>query len=164
MRKLISRLLAMTLAASFSFATILPTEAAPRIAPKTETAQTDAQSVQYRPRRQMRRDYRIDRRIDRRVDRRAGARYYRRGGVNYYNGYRGYPEYRPGYRRYNDWWFPASAFIAGALVGSAIANSPPSGGNAHVSWCYDRYRSYRASDNTYQPYDGPRRQCYSPYD
>jgi len=37
------------------------------------------------------------------------------------------------------------------------------GGSAHVRWCYNRYRSYRASDNTFQPYDGPRRQCYSPY-
>lgn len=34
---------------------------------------------------------------------------------------------------------------------------------AHVNWCYNRYRSYRAYDNTYQPYGGPRRQCYSPY-
>ena len=36
-------------------------------------------------------------------------------------------------------------------------------GSAHVAWCYDRYRSYRAWDNTYQPYHGPRRQCWSPY-
>jgi len=36
-------------------------------------------------------------------------------------------------------------------------------GSAHVQWCYDRYRSYRASDNTFQPYNGPRQQCYSPY-
>jgi hypothetical protein len=36
-------------------------------------------------------------------------------------------------------------------------------GNAHVNWCYNRYRSYRAYDNTFQPYRGPRRQCYSPY-
>jgi hypothetical protein len=34
---------------------------------------------------------------------------------------------------------------------------------AHVEWCYNRYRSYRAWDNTYQPYNGPRRQCVSPY-
>ncbi|WP_265518065.1 BA14K family protein [Nitratireductor luteus] len=33
----------------------------------------------------------------------------------------------------------------------------------HVSWCYDRYRSYRAYDNTFQPYNGPRRACRSPY-
>ena len=34
---------------------------------------------------------------------------------------------------------------------------------AHVRWCYDRYRSYRAYDNTFQPYHGPRRPCISPY-
>jgi hypothetical protein len=37
------------------------------------------------------------------------------------------------------------------------------GGSAHVRWCYNRYRSYRASDNTFQPYHGPRQPCYSPY-
>ncbi|BCG79831.1 BA14K family protein [Mesorhizobium sp. 113-3-3] len=35
--------------------------------------------------------------------------------------------------------------------------------NAHVRWCYNRYRSYRAWDNTFQPYGGPRQQCWSPY-
>jgi hypothetical protein len=35
--------------------------------------------------------------------------------------------------------------------------------NAHVQWCYNRYRSYRSWDNTFQPYNGPRQQCYSPY-
>ncbi|ESY76006.1 BA14K family protein [Mesorhizobium sp. M1050] len=35
--------------------------------------------------------------------------------------------------------------------------------SAHVQWCYNRYRSYRAYDNTFQPYSGPRQQCYSPY-
>lgn len=34
---------------------------------------------------------------------------------------------------------------------------------AHYDWCQARYRSYRASDNTFQPYNGPRRQCRSPY-
>jgi hypothetical protein len=37
------------------------------------------------------------------------------------------------------------------------------GSDAHVAWCYQRYRSYRASDNSFQPYNGPRRECYSPY-
>lgn len=36
-------------------------------------------------------------------------------------------------------------------------------GNAHINWCYNRYRSYRDFDNTFQPYHGPRRQCISPY-
>jgi hypothetical protein len=35
--------------------------------------------------------------------------------------------------------------------------------SAHIDWCYARYRSYRASDNTFQPYHGPRRSCISPY-
>ena len=34
----------------------------------------------------------------------------------------------------------------------------------HYDWCASRYRSYRPYDNTYQPYRGPRRQCYSSYD
>lgn len=34
---------------------------------------------------------------------------------------------------------------------------------AHINWCHNRYKSYRAWDNTYQPYHGPRRQCWSPY-
>lgn len=33
----------------------------------------------------------------------------------------------------------------------------------HVQWCYNRWRSYRAADNTYQPNNGPRRLCVSPY-
>jgi len=32
-----------------------------------------------------------------------------------------------------------------------------------AAWCADRYRSYRASDNTYQPYSGGRRQCEPPF-
>ena len=62
-------------------------------------------------------------------------------GVWYYNGHRGLVVARPGYRYYRGYWFPA----------------------AHVAWCYETYWSYRAYDNTYQPYEGPRRQCCSPY-
>ena len=36
-------------------------------------------------------------------------------------------------------------------------------GGGHVSWCYARYRTYRAFDNTFQPYYGPRRECVGPY-
>ncbi len=28
-----------------------------------------------------------------------------------------------------------------------------------ATWCRQQYRSYRVSDNTYQPFSGPRRQC-----
>lgn len=31
----------------------------------------------------------------------------------------------------------------------------------HAEYCFSKYRSYRAEDNTYQPYDGgPRKQCH----
>ncbi|WP_136656376.1 BA14K family protein [Nitratireductor sp. XY-223] len=33
----------------------------------------------------------------------------------------------------------------------------------HINYCYRKYRSYRAYDNTFQPYHGPRKQCRSPY-
>ncbi|WP_414650759.1 BA14K family protein [Ensifer sp.] len=86
----------------------------------------------------------------------------------YYNGYRGYRYERYGYRRHNDgWWYPLAAFGAGVVIGGAIAAPPRSydaGVNPrHVDWCYARYRSYRAWDNSFQPYGGPRQQCYSPY-
>jgi hypothetical protein len=98
-----------------------------------------------------------------------GPRYW--GGNNraFHNGHRGYRDHRPGYRYYNGFWFPAGAFIAGAIISGAINNAaqPPryhrGGGSAHVQWCYNRYRSYRDYDNTFQPYNGPRQQCYSPY-
>lgn len=108
---------------------------------------------------------RWDRRGDRQGPRNRG--WERRGDAYYYRGHRGYRSHRPGYRQYNGWWFPPAAFIAGAIIGGAIANEPPvryrPRGNAHVDWCYNRYRSYRASDNSFQPYNGPRRQCVSPY-
>ncbi|OOG70096.1 Lectin-like protein BA14k [Ensifer sp. M14] len=54
---------------------------------------------------------------------------------------------------------------AGAIIGGLLSSQPRRyyGGNSHASWCYSRYRSYRAWDNTFQPYNGPRRACYSPY-
>ena len=92
----------------------------------------------------------------------------RRG--NSWHGYRGSRYRRPGYRRRNDgWWYPAAAFTAGALIGTAAASRPvyrpsgPSNRDRHVSWCMNRFRSYRVSDNTFQPYSGARRQCVSPY-
>ncbi|TYR35223.1 BA14K family protein [Mesorhizobium microcysteis] len=94
---------------------------------------------------------------------------YRDNRRGYYRGHRGYRYQRPGYRYHDGYWFPPAAFIAGAIIGGAIANQEPpiryrpraTGG--HVEWCYARYRSYRAYDNSYQPYNGPRRQCRSPY-
>lgn len=87
-------------------------------------------------------------------------------GVHYYNGYRGIVVARPGYRYYRGYWFPPAAFAAGVVVGGAVAHTAPSARRltaAHIQWCFDRYRSYRAYDNTFQPYHGPREQCWSPY-
>jgi BA14K-like protein len=66
------------------------------------------------------------------------------GYGGYYPGY--YNGYYPGY--YNGGYYPRRYYRTG---------------NGHERWCYARYRSYRAWDNTYQPYNGPRRQCNSPY-
>ena len=35
--------------------------------------------------------------------------------------------------------------------------------SAHVEWCAARYLSYDVRTDTYQPYHGTRRQCWSPY-
>lgn len=116
-------------------------------------------------------DYRTERNFggDRRW--RGGNRHdrprYSRPGYErpgYYRGYRGYRHHRPGYRQHNGWWFPPAAFIAGAIIGGGMANQQPHRlSAAHVRWCQERWRSYRVSDNSYQPFNGPRRACVSPY-
>lgn len=155
MRKILSALCATALAASFAVVGALPAASAPIYVPQTQPLQaSDVVAVDFH------------RRI-RRGDRRHSG-FYKHNNHGYYNGHRGYryKRHRDDYYR-NGWWFPGGAFVAGAIIGGAIANSNNTyyrgGGNAHVQWCYDRYRSYRASDNTFQPYNGPRRQCYSPY-
>lgn len=101
---------------------------------------------------------------DNRRDRRDG-RFERRGNSYYYNGHRGYRDRRAGFRFYNGFWFPNSAFSFGFSVGGD--RDRDRGGYRlparHVEWCQDRYRSYRTSDNSFQPYNGPRRECVSPY-
>lgn len=80
-----------------------------------------------------------------------------------WHGHRGYRDYRPGYRRHSDgWWYPLAAFGLGAAIGGAISRDREVGGS-HVNWCSNRYRSYRAYDNTFQPNNGPRKRCVSPY-
>lgn len=83
-------------------------------------------------------------------------------GRPYYHGHRGYRDRRPGYRRYNGYWYPGAAFATGIIIGGAIASQPRAsyrGMTEHQEYCMQRYRSYRAYDNTYQPNYGPRRQC-----
>jgi len=35
--------------------------------------------------------------------------------------------------------------------------------NRHLRWCQERYLSYRLADDTFQPFEGARRPCNSPY-
>lgn len=115
-----------------------------------------------------------------------GHKKHRRGGVRigihfsggsvYFNGHRGYRHYKRGYKRHKGYYFPRRAFTI--VIG-------PGGhryvqrrhhnrhykkryrhvhlSRAHYRWCDARYRSYRYSDNSFQPYHGPRKPCVSPY-
>ncbi|MEM5471976.1 BA14K family protein [Hoeflea sp. AS60] len=93
--------------------------------------------------------------------------FYHHNKRGYYNGHRGYRQQRRGYREYNGYWFPPSAFSFGVIIGGqnrGFSNVRPGYTNPqHVRWCESQYRSYRARDNSFQPYHGPRRQCSSPF-
>lgn len=175
MRKTLSTLCATTLSVSLILGAAAPLAAAPATVVPNETdgtmnVQTDANRLVFpevRPDTAQadsgvilaQNEWHHDRR-----DKRHRRDFQRSGNDYYFNGHRGFRYNRPGYREYNGWWFPAAAFIAGAIIsGSVNQGSVILGGSAHVRWCYDRFRSYRASDNTFQPYNGSRRQCNSPY-
>jgi hypothetical protein len=199
MKKLLSGVCAASLALAITVSGMLPSYAAPFVAPQPEPAassnvikvqsyeevlkprqragkelrrqRSDNRNEVRRADRRDRRDMRqADRRDDsnNRRDRREVRRDDNRGG--YYRGHRGYRDYRPGYKRHGDYWYPAAAFVAGALISGAIANSQSEVvvdrdvGGSHEEWCANRYRSYRAYDDTFQPNNGPRRECISPFD
>lgn len=63
-----------------------------------------------------------------------------------------------GYRYRNDSHHNRTGAIIGGLAAGAIIGGVLGAAGSHQS-CASRYQSYRASDNTYQPYNGPRRQC-----
>lgn len=156
MKKIVTGLLAATLSVSFAVAAVAPADAAQVFVPQASPASPDIQNVEARNG-----DFQWKHR-----QWKGGRNFSRRDQGIWWNGHRGYREYRHGYRRHGDYWFPLAAFAAGALISGAIVNSENnrvSRGDAHVQWCYDRYRSYRAYDNTFQPYNGPRQQCISPY-
>ncbi len=165
MKKFITTLCAAAISVSFAGTGLAQTAAggAQTVAPPTSS---DARVIQV----QGRDGYGSPRQwngIDSPRHYRGGGRHFRdgrhyRGRIPHYRGYRGHHRYRPGYRRHGNFWYPGAAFIAGAIISGAI-NNANRWGSPHIQWCYDRYRSYRASDNTYQPYHGPRQQCYSPY-
>ncbi|MER8432221.1 BA14K family protein [Mesorhizobium caraganae] len=161
MNKIATGLLATTLSVSFAAAAILPADAAQMFVPQATTTSSDIVKVgeshpkRYEQWRLGKRHFNGNRNFARNND--SGA---------YWNGHRGYRDYHRGYRRHGDYWFPLAAFAAGALITGAIVNGENNRvyeGNAHVQWCYDHYRSYRASDNTFQPNYGGRQQCNSLY-
>lgn len=164
MKKFLSIICATTMAFTGVAATSVTASASPALirAVDAGAGTSNVIDVQYR---------RDNRRIDRRQNQRAAQRgFYRQGNYSYYNGHRGYRDRRAGYRQHNGFWFPAAAFVAGAIVGGAVSQPsrtvvvrPGRLSQSHVDWCYSQYRSYRASDNTFQPFNGPRRACSSPF-
>ncbi|PWJ89142.1 BA14K-like protein [Mesorhizobium loti] len=171
MNKIVSGILATTLSVSFA-AAAGPANAAQMFVPQAPATSSNILNVaagdtpaqhpsqypewkRHGDRRNFSRNFNGNRNFARNNDR----------GV-YWNGHRGYREYHRGYRRHGDNWFPLAAFATGALITGAIINSENNRvyeGNSHVQWCYDHYRSYRSSDNTFQPNYGPRQECRSPY-
>lgn len=155
--RLTSKCLVVALSALFAATPVVPASAMPLPVVKVQPAETSngAQLVDHRvyPRRHWRgnRQWR-------------GNRGYRHHGRYYRDRWhdRRHGRY---YRHRSNAWVPLAILGMGAAIGSATANDRRvySGGHSHVSWCANRYRSYRAYDNTFQPYNGPRRQCYSPY-
>ncbi|WP_336278665.1 BA14K family protein [Bartonella sp. CB175] len=99
------------------------------------------------------------------------------------NGFKGYRTYRLGYLRYSDnWWYPEAAFIKPSYLDDSDAKSvalktveSPKGRleaasldkkeslmlKQHINFCVLHYRSYNKSDNSYQPFHGSRKQCFS---
>lgn len=117
------------------FAGIAPAHALPAAGLPLATINSETQQIQYRG---------YDNRRDDRI-------YYRqRDRRDRYNDNRRY-DHRD---RRNNAGAIIGGLAAGAIIGGAIASQ-----NQGISSCASRYRSYRASDNTYQPSFGPRRLC-----
>lgn len=170
MRKLVSAMSAAALAVTMAITGVMPLNAAPVAPVKVQDPVIKVQSTDQPNMRAIYGDspaWRERRYRERRYDWDGGPRYREvQPRHGWHNGHRGYRQWRRGYRYHDGWWFPAGAFVAGAIIGSAINSGPRyyrDESSAHVRWCYNRYRSYREWDNTFQPYHGPRQQCYSPY-
>jgi hypothetical protein len=146
MRKLIAAACAAILSLPAVGASGTTASAAPLPRIQVEAA-SDVVQVQHRHDRRDRRD-----------------RFERRRDGHYYNGHRGFRDRRAGYRQFNGYWFPPAAFVVPrVVVRPPVRAAPVRLSDRHVRWCVERYRSYRASDNTFQPNVGPRRQCASPF-
>ncbi|MGE3914975.1 MAG: BA14K family protein [Hyphomicrobiaceae bacterium] len=85
----------------------------------------------------------------------GGRGYRHRGWSGNRWGYRHRYGHRYGHRRY--YGYGPAAGIAGLIIGGAIAASQ-SGYRDRWERCDDRYKSFRWSDGTFQPYGGGSRQ------
>lgn len=81
-----------------------------------------------------------------------------RGGPVFFGDHHGFRDDRHFHNRF----FPF-IFGSGGDLALMYAYDEPDYGYVHAQWCYNHYRSYRAYDNTFQPINGPRQQCYTPY-
>lgn len=161
--KLISTLCATALTAAMAFTSFAPAQAAPIVVPAAPAASSDVAQVDGS-----------------RWDRRVNGNYYQQRRL--YRDRSGWNHNRHGWNRDRNWrrhggyrdrnlgGAVIGGLITGAIVGGVLNNSGPvyrdrvyRGGNAHVQWCFDRYRTYRAADNTYVPRVGQRAYCNSPY-
>jgi hypothetical protein len=80
----------------------------------------------------------------------------------------GYRVHRPGYVYHNGLWISPRSMRAGVILDRPIQRRHvvQYAGDInprHYSWCAERFRSYHWRSNSFQPYHGPRQQCYSPY-
>jgi hypothetical protein len=57
---------------------------------------------------------------------------------------------------------PFDSMVPTASVSQPGTNQTEAPDSVAVSWCAARYQSYRAQDNTYQPFEGPRKTCDGP--
>ncbi|MGJ8572589.1 MAG: BA14K family protein [Hoeflea sp.] len=144
---MLKTLMKTLVSASFCLAVITPATAAPVMMQKPAiqfSGATDAVEVNHRKR-----------------------GFHRHNNRGFYNGHRGHRNKRPGYRRHNGFWFPPAAFSFGIIIDQPRRGRsyvrPGYTNPQHVRWCDRKYRSYRARDNSFQPYYGPRRECRSPY-
>ncbi|MDH6233197.1 hypothetical protein M2281_003808 [Mesorhizobium soli] len=95
----------------------------------------------------------------------GGGGFYGMGGPNYTGSYgigTGW-----GNNWNNNWGsgffgFGLPLFGATTTYAAAPVATAPVLTTAHVAWCFGRYRTYTAIDNTFQPRFGPRVQCISP--
>jgi hypothetical protein len=73
-----------------------------------------------------------------------------------------HPDHVPGYPQ-DLRGYPVPLYSTSGRTVHRYAAGYGNGRSAHVDWCQRKWRTYRASDNSYQPIYGQRRLCRSPY-